>query len=639
MTVTAAPLTPSQRAVVDIGAGSVLVTAPPGSGKTHVLVQRIVRLLGESAGANFRILALTFTLRAAEEMRSRIETQTGEEWRRVTACTFHSFSLDVLRHYGSAIGVAPDVTILHSDQDRREALARSIVEEGYDLPSGKDGSRILRELLEQIGRLKRRLVPAGGAPAENGEGVPVRAAYEAYDRTLSRYGVVDFDDLLMLAYRLFVEHPRIARHYRRMFRYILIDEAQDTSRAQYGILRALCGDEHRNVMLVADADQSIFRFAGASSEYLNHFLADFDARRIELPDNFRCGDAIVRAANSLIARNPDRPFQPEMISATRAPGHVKVLTLRDEEEEATAVADRVEWLLEHGLREAWVSDGEERVLRPWQICVMARTRYSLSSVLDRLDERGLAPSFALDEAEFFESRRFRFVYNGLRALANPRDLLSREGLLADVPGLDEDGLVGLRDSPLPAMLKELKKRSDPALSALAGLLGEAAEKEPPVADILRRIREAISASPSDEDGERAALVRDRQFLDTRWGVYRSHTTPEQRVLTGFLGEVALAGRRNPEGDGVRVRTVHSAKGLEFRAVFLLGMNDGTFPDYRSTSGAGLAEERRNAYVAVTRAARLLCLSRPRLRRMPWGDLRGQTRSRFLDEMGLTVADV
>src|SRR3954469_6337399 len=292
--------TPEQAAVIALTEGAHLVTAPPGSGKTQVLTQRIVRLLTESRGQSFRILALTFTTKAAENMRVRIETEAGDEWRRVTTATFHSFCLDVLQHYGEHIGITGDLTIYENEDDRIEALARGLTDEGILVGRTDQDVKSLRQLLQKIGRLKRDLVPPSAVQAEPDDEKIARTdvAYAAYDRTLHLFNAVDFDDLLGLAYPLFIEAPGVARHYRRLYRYILVDEAQDPSRAQYEVLRALCGSEQRNVMMVADADQYIYRFAGASDQFLKRFLVDFEAERHRLSLNFRCAEAVVSVANS-----------------------------------------------------------------------------------------------------------------------------------------------------------------------------------------------------------------------------------------------------------------------------------------------------------------------------------------------------
>lgn len=635
--------TPEQAAVIALNEGAHLVTAPPGSGKTQVLTRRIVRLLNDSRGQTFRLLALTFTTKAAENMRARIEAEAGEEWRRVTTATFHSFCLDVLQHYGEHIGMPGDLTIYENEDDRIEALAQGLADEGVFVRRSEDDLKSLRRMLQQIGRFKRDLVPPSAVQVEpDGEELArLDVAYAAYDRTLRLYNAVDFDDLLGLAYRLFTESPRVARHYRRLYRYILVDEAQDTSRAQYELLKALCGSEHRSVMMVADADQYIYRFAGASDEFLKRFVRDFEAESHRLSLNFRCAEAIVRAANSLIQHNRDRLAADSfMRSESNAKGLVTAASYEDEDAEARGAVDLVQELLEQGLCRQWLHPTEPLEIQPSDICILGRNRYLLTSVIEELGRRGLPCRFSTTESELFESSLFQTIYYALRALLNPRDLLSRRNLLASA-GLANGAAEEMFGEPLPATFSALPETS-PLWTDLFNLFARACSETPALDPLLSQIQEIakrISEHQADET-LKALELADLKSFQERWKTYRQRIEEPERALHGFLGELSLSSRTAVEGPGIHVLTVHAAKGLEYRAVVLVGMNEGSFPDFRSSrSPEGLAEERRNAYVAATRASRRLHLTRPRTRIMPWGDLKRQTPSRFLVEMKIPVKDL
>jgi len=635
--------TPEQAAVIALTEGAYLVTAPPGSGKTQVLTQRIVRLLKESSGQTFRILALTFTTKAAENMRARIEAESGDEWRRVTTANFHSFCLDVLQHYGEHIGIAGDLTIYENEDDRIEALARGLTDEGVLVGRADDDLKSLRRLLQQIGKLKRDLVPSSAVQVEPDENGLARldVAYAAYDRTLRLYNAVDFDDLLGLAYRIFTESPRVARHYRKLYRYILVDEAQDTSRAQYEVLRALCGSEHRSVMLVADADQYIYRFAGASAEFLTRFIQDFQAASYRLSLNFRCAEAVVRAANSLIRHNRERlAAESLMQSESKALGLVTAACYADEAAEARGVVDLVQELLAKGLRREWLHPTEPLEIQPSEIGILGRNRYLLTSVSQELGRREVPCRFSTTESELFESSLFRTTYYALRTLLNPRDLLSRRNLLA-ATGLANGAAEKMFGEPLPETFTALQGVV-PHWRELLDLFAQAALEAQPLARLLSQIQEAAQRISETEPDEtlKALELDDLKSFKERWKTYRQRTEEPERALQGFLGELSLSSRAAVEGPGIHVLTVHAAKGLEYRAVVLVGMNEGSFPDFRSSqSPEGLAEERRNAYVAVTRASRRLHLTRPRARLMPWGDLKHQAPSRFLTEMKISMEDL
>ena len=624
--------TPKQAEIIGLRDGAYLILAPPGSGKTGILTQRIVGLVRESPADPFRILALTFTKKAAENMRQRIEAEIGREWQRVTITTFHAFCLDILQHYGEQVGLAPPLTVFENEGDRRATLAQALQDEGLSFPPRDEAERLLEALLREIGQQKRNLAPPESVPADREyAGVSLRTAYTAYDRLLRRYGALDFDDLLRLVYELFVTNPRIAAHYRRIYRYILVDEAQDTSRAQYEVLKALCGDEHRNVMLVADADQSIYRFAGASDRFLKAFLRDFGAQTRGLSENFRCGEAIVKVALALIAKNPDRlSAEHTMTSVARAPAYVTAASYADEAEEACAVADIFEALLQKGLEATWLHSEEDPRVEPEDLCVLGRSRYVLDSIVSELRTRGIQLAFRSGLGELFESRGYRFVYNALRVAHNARDLPARASFFAQLEGAALDP-----DAPLNDVLRSVEGADDSATAPFAGAVLRLVNGPPSVETLVRALS-GVAPSPQATDDEREVLERDAQAFRDRWNQYsRVSKDPE---LGGFLAELALAGRTAIDEKGVRVLTVHTAKGLEFRAVVIVGMNQGSFPDFRSLEGHALIDERRNAYVAVTRAERRLHLSRPRTRKMPWGDSRAQQPSQFLQEMGVKMVD-
>ncbi len=288
-------LTPDQEKLVSATDGSFLVVAPPGSGKTEVIAQRIVRLIAASDNQEFKVLALTFTKNAAAAMRARVAERLGEHSWRVTITNYHSFCADVLEHYGHLIGVPTMFTVYDSNDDRIQALVQALMAEGFLAEDNQLSRTEALEMLDVIGRAKRDLVPpqALAATVSNPTRIPLRDAYRAYDAILDHNGALDFDSLLYRAYELLTTQDSVSRHYRRMYRYILIDEAQDTCLAQYEILKALCGTEHRNVFMVADPAQSIYAFSGASSEFAERFVTDFGAARRQLVSNFRCAPNIL----------------------------------------------------------------------------------------------------------------------------------------------------------------------------------------------------------------------------------------------------------------------------------------------------------------------------------------------------------
>ncbi len=636
--------TDEQREVIDFKQGAALVKAPPGAGKTLVLTERIVRILSEPSDVRFRVLALTFTTRAAEEMRERIRTRVQEEWRRVSAGTFHAFALDVLSHYGDEVGFQSRNSIYERESDRLDTLERALEDVGWRASELEKGG--LQEILGAISVRKRDLTaPTDVPPDETVAGVVLAEIYDAYNSRLRENNAYDFDDLLFLCHHLLATSPWTAKHYREMYRYILVDEAQDTSKAQYEILRVLCGEEHDNVMLVGDPDQYIYRFAGASSRFMGEFARDFRARTFVLTKNFRSASAIVVAANRLAEHLPDDSADALVMSASgRAPGKVEAASYPDEHHEARAVADLVSSILRDGVDPRSLHDVESPGCAAEEVCVLGRARYVLAPVVTELRQREMPFVHNTGRLEMFESAAFKFVYHGLRLLQNPADAMGRRSLLRECCGEDEEHAVGDPAEPLTALFQHVGDKGDGALGRIAGAFRSQISSPLELDELVASLREraaalgGIEASDPEDEEELARVRSDLHVFGERWQKYREKTTRDGRTLAGLLGELALGGRSGLENDGVRVLTVHAAKGLEFKVVIIVGLNEGSFPDFRARSPQELAEERRSMYVAATRAGRELYLTRARQRTNQWGRVFLQQPSRFIGELGVRMRD-
>lgn len=624
-------LTPQQQAAVDVVEGAYLLSAPPGSGKTEVLVRRIGRLLADSSGQGFRVLALTFTNRAAEQIRSRIGAEVADELWRLFAGTFHAFCLEVLQAHGEPVGVRPDVTVYADPGERVDVLQQGLLHEGYD-PDRLGVSRsVALSALRRIDALRADLVPPEAAPEEiiDGLDLPLPLVYAAYEHALDRFGGLDYPAMLTRTHRLLTTNAWTGRHYRRLYRYLLVDEAQDSTPVQYELLRALCGETHRNIFVVADANQSIYGFAGAApTELLGRFEREFDATRLQLDSNFRSAKAIIGVANRLATHLRDRERIAEMVQHGSAPGHVEVRAFADEDAEGKATAAWIGGLIAEGLDPSWL-EGEDAALQPEQIAVLSRTRWGLDPVASALDEAGIGYLMRTGEGGLFDSDVGNRVHDVLRVLANPRDVPTRRRLLAGAAG-EAPASYSAESDPgevLSALEGELP---EPLLAALTA----AARGEVAASILIAALTAPEAAEIQDDDGE--LWLADQQELARCWRHYTLRTPPDSVTLPGFLGALARLQRATVDEPGVRLLTVHSAKGLEFRAVAVVSFIEGTFPHYRSKTEEAVDEERRNAYVAVTRAARVLRLSLPRSKRIPgWGP-RPQRPSRFLGEMGLSV---
>ena len=371
-------LTDIQRKAVEWDEGAVLVLAGPGSGKTQVLTCRIARLLDATRGESFRVLALTFTNKAADEMKERVTSFVPGLEERANIGTFHSFCGQVLRQHGVHLGINPDFAIYSQDSDRHavfeDALKRAA---SGGKPLDTDDTRYLG----LIDRMRAQLVEPQDAEARMSrpDRRRIALAFNAYEEELRRLNVLDFNALIFEAYRLFSRFPAIAARYRRSYPHWLLDEFQDTNDAQYRLIRAMAGDEFHNIFAVADDDQIIYQWNGASFRQIQRLRDDFSVELIQLPTNFRCPPAIVEAANRLVAYNVQRTEAKEPLVAGKTglkfpeTEHIRLREFGSEEEEADAIAQEIA-----ACGSGW-----------WgQITVLARTR----ALLGRMHKALLAQS-------------------------------------------------------------------------------------------------------------------------------------------------------------------------------------------------------------------------------------------------------
>lgn len=611
-------LTRSQLEVVEHEDGALLVVAGPGSGKTRVLTERIRRLL-EKDEQHFRVLGLTFTNKAANEMVERLE-DVPEIAERAFIGTMHSFCTEVLANRGKSVGVNGLPSIFDSYQDRKQVL-QDAVNSHPDLKRELDGesdarrrSQRLDKWLKEIGECKNNLVLP-----EMVEDERFQRLYAEYNDQLRASHALDFDDLLLLTYRLFEERPKIASFYRRQYRYICIDEAQDLNEAQYRVLCALCGPDYFNIMMVGDPKQAIFMWNGAHPKYLELFERNFRAQRIELQENFRSAKSIVDAAKRL-----DPAYGVEGVLPVE--GVVEVVECEDEGSEARFVLESLNEL---------VADGHPDIegdITLEDCAVIGRNRFVFRNLQTLLAEQGVAFYKKMSGAAFqSESDIVADMEVALRLLANPLDRLHL-GILLTRWSVQK----GIEDIYGSSDLRELTGED-----LLKRLLEDADEKAGPVAEALQAIDwasrdfrfsrglNAIEAAAEElEDEQRALVMQDVAEWRKHWNYYVRSERGGSHNIQGFLSQVALGTTQQPSEEGVALLTVHSAKGMEFDVVFVVGMNEGTFPDFRA-KGSAMDEEQRNAFVAVTRSRRLLYVCYPQTKLMPWGDMKAQQPSRFV----------
>lgn len=616
-----ASLSAQQLRVVQYVDGPLLVVAGPGSGKTRIITERIRRLLTEVPG-HFRILALTFTNKAANEMRERL-SDLGDAHTRAFIGTVHSFCLELLAERGKLVGVEGLPQIFEQAQDRKQVLLDAVAndpvltEELASAPDAKARNARVEGWLKAISWWKAHPITAGAE--DSGADEFSQRVVEAYDAGLRASRAYDFDDLLLLTFRLLNEFPQVGDFYRRLYRFICIDEAQDLNEAQYGVLRALCGEDFKNVLMVGDPKQSIYGFNTASPEFMYRFKDEFGAEEVTLTENFRSSKSVVEMARAL---------EPKYMVEAQLPigGQVSVLVGHDEADEARLVADEVQRLLAEGHQDL------EGAVTPSRCAILGRTRFALLALERELKERAIPFYKRLTANHENESDAFDELQLVLRIVANPADRLHWAALSkrwkVQVPSVS--GTTGAGDVvKLLAGLVGGDPRASPVVEAVSAVLRKTQRLD--LIPALVRLRKYADSLP---EPERLSIYQDATVFEQEWDQYlRSAATT--RSIGGFLSSKALGATQQASREGVALLTVHSSKGLEFDVVFLAGMADGVFPDYRAQGKPKeMAEERRNAFVAVTRSRRLLYFSYPQRRMMPWGDERVQRPSPYLREAGL-----
>jgi DNA helicase-2/ATP-dependent DNA helicase PcrA len=625
-----ADLNPAQREAVLATEGPLLVVAGAGSGKTRVLTYRVAHLINACGVKPNEILAITFTNKAAGEMRERLEGLLGPVARAIWILTFHAACGRILRREAPRLGYRSNFTIY--DQADQIRLTKACLEE-----LERDPKRFVpRGIHAQISAAKNQLV----TPQEYAERVAsfydqtVAEVYDLYQRRLFASNAVDFDDLLMLTVQVLERFPEARERWQNAFRYILVDEYQDTNHAQYKLLQLLA-EKHRNVCAVGDPDQSIYAFRGADIRNILEFERDFgETRTIALEQNYRSTNTILNAANHVIANNRER--KPKNLWSELGEGEpVRVLEVEDEHAEARFIAAEIALLVEEGY------NGSE-------IAVFYRTNAQSRVLEDVLVRQGIAYQ-VIGGPRFYERAEVKDVIAYLQVIDNPYDAVSlqrianrpRRGIgdatlarlqsYADAHGfslweaLEHAEEAGVVAAPLRAV-QQLR-------TLLQSLQAGALELEVP--EVLERVLDRSGYLESLR-AERTIEAQGRiENLQELVGVAQEYqaTSPEPG-LSGFLQEISLYSDQDAirgEQSLVTLMTLHNAKGLEFRAVFMIGMEEGIFPHSRSIEEQGLEEERRLAYVGMTRTKERLVLTHASARSL-WGRRSYNLPSQFLDEL-------
>jgi DNA helicase II / ATP-dependent DNA helicase PcrA len=584
-------LSDEQLLAVNSDAPALVVSAGAGSGKTEVVARRIERILAGDPDGDGRVLAVSYTVRAAEELRQRLDGRLGGLHRRVETDTIHGFALSVLRQFGTRIGLPTEPEILARDADRVDLLQSWLEETGDDPP--EEPGRVITAI--DLARARHE-----------------SAQYlDAWRAALESRGALDYAAILDRTAEL-LEVPSVARILRRTYNHVVVDEAQNLTPSQYRVIRALLGEGARlrpHAMLVGDERQSIVGFAGADPGIMMSFVEEYSAERVELLTNFRSARLIVEATRK-IGEALGRRGQADSDQVNySAEGSVRIEATADEAAEARFVTGWVTDLLTSGLTPPTVPDGE--AVRPEQVAVLSRSASGLRSVRRQMLSDGVEVAEAGTEGEWLSSTPGKVVLELLSHLSAP----SHESVRRRLAELTKTAW------PVGSSAHDVLESSpESAVQALSDL-SSASDSE----DFIARLGNVDTTEEGWSD--------DRDLFRDAWSEFIDRSGSGGRSFANFRQYIFRRQRGDLRQPGVRLLTIHRAQGQEFKAVALVGCTEGQLPDFRAKSTDDRNSERRTFYVAVSRASRALLITYPRARQTQYGPRRAE-RSSFLADLDL-----
>lgn len=615
---------PQQDAVLQTE-GPLLVLAGAGTGKTRVLTSRIIHIVNSYLASPLQILSVTFTNKAAAEMKKRVGEIIGDQVHNLWIGTFHSIAARILRRHPEVVGLRNDFTIIDSD-DQTRLLKQIITDLGIDIKQFPP-----KVYLSIISRLKDKVITPSKLDSKSPEATlpKLKEVYETYQYRLKSMNACDFGDLLLYNLEVFEKAPEVLAYYQDKFRYILVDEYQDTNNGQYRWLLTLAAI-HKNICCVGDDDQSIYSWRGANITNILRFEKDFkDAQVIRLEQNYRSTSNILKAADSVISNNKERHGK-KLWTDEKHGEKVKVISFADDRMEAQTVCSLIKQHYATGIKLS-------------NIAVLVRAGYQTRSFEESFMQNSLSYR-VIGGLKFYERMEIRDAIAYLRVVANPSDDLALSRII-NVPkrGVGDstvsnlyqkskiDGISLFQSIKKSIELGELKGKAKDALKSLTdyvdkwnGMLETIKLSE--LADVVMKESGYIKMWQSENTLEAQGRIENiQEFV---------RSLEEFSSLVEFLEYVSLVEARDDKSanDAVNIMTVHAAKGLEFDLVFVPGLEDGIFPSSRSVEEkGGLEEERRLLYVAITRARKNLYLTYAKSRYI-FGDYQMSLPSRFIQEL-------
>ena len=609
------------------------VLASAGAGKTRVLTERIKYILANTKKNG--VIALTFTNKAADEMLMRLSLEENIQ-ERTWITTIHSMGQRILEKYGHTVGLPTNLHVYERDQDKMEIFMQSLREDGIDVDEYlnvvdsrelKNREKQLQKYLDVFAQIKREILTEFDI-LEEYPNKNVWKIYEAYQDSMIRSGGIDYDDILIYAHRILITHDWIAKIYRAKYKHICVDEAQDLNKIQYEFIKAFCGDTLKSVFMVGDPNQMIYGFNGSSNRYLcDEFVRDFLPKKYDLKDNYRSTREVIQVVNKLKSDS-------QVVSEYALKGQVHFNEYEDEIEEAKGILAQIQNLLQMRIH-----DEIEGEITLDKMVVIARNRFVFSSLEEVLRDNNIVYSLKKGERLLEPSTKFAKTLDfSIRIKLNPKDWVNGKKLcqllqLEEPLNWNNDVLLELAD--------KINISSDPNRQLLSELLIAVYSLEvdnPKIPKLIKYFRDKFTiwigrqSNISDTKYEDIRLsIQELDEFNHTWTIFKRKGIGDS--LKAFRNALVLGQlSENNSEKGLTLSTVHTMKGLEKDIVFLMGMCEGVFPDYRALSKEQFEDERNSAFVAVTRAKRWLYVSYPKYRKMPWGDFKKQKKSRFMLEM-------
>ncbi len=627
-------LSNAQSQIIEAPIGAAIqVLASAGSGKTRVLTERVRHILEHTKKES--VIALTFTNKAADEMNARLEGCEHVEDRTWIA-TIHSIAQRILEKYGHTVGLPAELHIYDRDKDRMELFVQSLRDDGVNIDDYLNVSNTkelrsreknLQAYMEIFSRIKRELLTQFDV-VEQYPNNNIWKIYQDYQSALLNSGGIDYDDILVYAHKILLTHEWVAKIYRSQYKHVCVDEAQDLNKAQYEFIKAFCGDAIKSILMVGDPNQMIYGFNGSSKDYLClDFVIDFSPLKFELKENYRSTKAVIRAANKL---RPDSQKESEYALE----GVVNIRSYASEEDEASSVVATILSLLDLKTHEEI-----EGQISLDKMVIIARNRFVFKELEISLKKNSIPYALRKGERQLEPTTKFGKVLDyAIRVKLNHKDWVDGKKLcqllkITEPISWTDDTLSNFAD-----LVSAGAQESEQLLAKLLTAINSLDIEDPKIPKLVKDFNGYLTSLVTNQVGISGDLAEEVKLSIDELNEFSNAWTRFKRKglggsLVAFRNALAL-GQLSSDyvGDGLTLSTVHTMKGLEKDIVFLIGMCEGVFPDYRAKTIKELEEERNNAFVAVTRAKRWLYVSYPKQRMMPWGDLKFQSKSCFIGEI-------